>query len=43
MFQFKIETDTKAFDQFVIDNKGSYLQCSSWDLVNEAWYSILQS
>lgn len=43
MFQFKIETDTKAFDQFVIDNKGSYLQCSNWHLVKEAWKSILYS
>ncbi len=43
MFQFKIENDVQAFDQFVWDNKGSYLQCSRWHLVKEAWSSILYS
>lgn len=43
MFQFKIETDKIAFDQFVLDNKGSYLQCSRWPLVKEAWDSVLYS
>lgn len=43
MFQFKIETDTVAFDKFVWDNKGSYLQCSRWPLVKEAWGSVLYS
>lgn len=43
MFQFKIETDKVAFDQFVLDNKGSYLQCSRWPLVKEAWDSVLYS
>lgn len=43
MFQFKIENDKVAFDQFVLDNKGSYLQCSRWPLVKEAWGSILYS
>lgn len=43
MFQFKIETDKIAFDQFVLENKGSYLQCSRWPLVKEAWDSVLYS
>ena len=43
MFQFKVETDKVAFDQFVLDNKGSYLQCSRWPLVKEAWGSVLYS
>lgn len=43
MFQFIIETDKVAFDQFVLDNKGSYLQCSRWPLVKEAWDSVLYS
>ena len=43
MYRFKIENDAKAFDQFVWDNKGSYLQCSRWHLVKEAWDSILYS
>ncbi len=43
MFQFKIETDKVAFDQFVLENKGSYLQCSRWPLVKEAWDSVLYS
>ncbi len=43
MFQFKIETDTVAFDKFVSENNGSYLQCSRWPLVKEAWDSVLYS
>ena len=43
MFQFKIETDTVAFDKFVCDNKGSYLQCSRWPKVKESWDSLLYS
>lgn len=43
MFRFKIETDTVAFDKFVCDNKGSYLQCSRWPMVKEAWGSKLYS
>ena len=43
MFQFKIETDTVAFDKFVYDNKGSYLQCSRWPKVKESWDSKLYS
>lgn len=37
MYEFKVENDLKAFDDFVIKNKGSFLQCSSWANVKEAW------
>ncbi len=37
MYEFKIESDLKAFDKFVLKNKGSFLQCSQWSKVKEAW------
>ncbi len=41
MYNFRIETDTEKFDKFVEENKGSYLQCSSWPKVKTAWNSFL--
>lgn len=43
MFEFKTETDLKAFDGFVRENKGSYLQCSKWSEVKKAWGSRFYS
>ena len=43
MYYFKQETDTEKFDKFVEENKGSYLQCSSWPKVKTAWNSYLYS
>lgn len=37
MYEFKVENDLKAFDDFVVKNKGSFLQSSSWANVKEAW------
>lgn len=37
MFDFKEEKDLAAFDGFVEEHKGSYLQCSRWAEVKESW------
>lgn len=37
MYEFKTENDLKAFDEFVLSNGGSFLQCSKWTKVKEAW------
>ena len=39
MYDFRIETDLTAFDNFVKANKGSYLQCSKWPEVKTSWDS----
>lgn len=39
MFDFRLEQDTTAFDEFVNINKGSYLQSARWPLVKESWQS----
>lgn len=43
MYSFIEEADKKSFDGFVINNGGSYLQCSSWPNVKAAWRSRLFS
>lgn len=43
MYVFKEENDLKAFDEFVNEHKGSYLQCSRWPEVKEAWKSHFYS
>ena len=43
MYDFKIETDLTAFDNFVKANKGSYLQCSKWPEVKTSWGSRFYS
>ena len=43
MYDFSIETDLTAFDNFVQANKGSYLQCSKWPLVKTSWGSRFYS
>jgi len=37
MYEFKTENDLKAFDEFVLANGGSFLQCSQWPKVKGAW------
>lgn len=37
MYDFRIEKDLTAFDNFVEANKGSYLQCSKWAEVKKSW------
>lgn len=39
MYSFREETDLNAFDSFVDENLGSYLQCSRWAKVKKAWKS----
>ena len=43
MYDFRIETDLIAFDNFVKANKGSYLQCSKWPEVKTGWGSNFYS
>ena len=43
MYDFRIETDLTAFDNFVKANKGSYLQCSKWPEVKLSWGSRFYS
>lgn len=43
MYNFRIETDLTAFDEFVKANKGSYLQCSKWPEVKASWGSKFYS
>lgn len=37
MYTFKVEKDLNAFDEFVNNNKGSYLQVSGWAEVKNNW------
>ncbi|MDR0315112.1 MAG: aminoacyltransferase [Oscillospiraceae bacterium] len=43
MYSFKTQDDLKSFDEFVVKNGGSYLQCSSWSGVKTAWKPIFYS
>ena len=37
MYTFRVETDLKAFDDFLNENGGQYIQCSSWQNVKTTW------
>ncbi len=39
MYNFKLETDFNAFDEFLIKNGGTYMQCSLWPKAKPAWSS----
>ena len=39
MYEFKAETDYEAFDKYLIDNGGTYMQCSIWPKAKPAWTS----
>ncbi len=41
MYDFRIETELTAFDNFVKANKGSYLQCLKWPKVKTSWGLLL--
>ncbi len=43
MYDFRIEKDLTAFDNFAEANKGSYLQCSKWAEVKKSWDSRFYS
>lgn len=37
MYTFKEETDLKAYDEFIEQNGGQYIQCSRWQKVKTTW------
>ncbi len=37
MYTFKIETDMKAYDDFICENGGQYIQSSRWEKVKTTW------
>ncbi|MBQ8503331.1 MAG: peptidoglycan bridge formation glycyltransferase FemA/FemB family protein [Clostridia bacterium] len=37
MYTFKMETDMKAYDDFLCENGGQYIQCSRWEKVKTTW------
>lgn len=37
MYTFKKETDLKAYDDFICENGGQYIQCSFWQNVKTTW------
>ena len=37
MYTFKEETDLKAYDEFIENNGGQYIQCSRWQKVKTTW------
>ncbi len=37
MFEFKLETNIKEYDDFINRNKGSFIQCSRWPEIKTAW------
>lgn len=37
MYEFRIETDMKAYDDFICNNGGQYIQCSRWEKVKTTW------
>ncbi|MGN0468721.1 MAG: peptidoglycan bridge formation glycyltransferase FemA/FemB family protein [Acutalibacteraceae bacterium] len=37
MYQFKEESDMKAYDSFIENNSGQYIQCSRWQKVKTTW------
>lgn len=43
MYTFTKEHDLKSFDEFVINNKGTFLQTSKWTQVKTAWESKFYS
>lgn len=38
MYTFKKETDLKAYDDFICQNGGQYIQCSFWQNVKTTWH-----
>ena len=42
-YTFKIESDKAAFEQFVLDNGGIYMQSAKWADVKKEWASTLYS
>ncbi|MBR3974736.1 MAG: peptidoglycan bridge formation glycyltransferase FemA/FemB family protein [Clostridia bacterium] len=43
MYRFCLETDKNAFEQFVLDNKGLYMQSAKWADVKLEWKSRFYS
>jgi peptidoglycan pentaglycine glycine transferase (the first glycine) len=39
MYKFKAETDFEAFDKYLLENGGTYMQCSLWPKAKPAWTS----
>lgn len=39
MYRFESEKDFKAFDDYLINNGGTYMQCSLWPVAKPAWKS----
>ncbi len=37
MIEFKVETDLKAYDEFINEKKGSFIQCSRWPEIKVVW------
>ncbi len=37
MYTFTVETDLKAYDKFIEENGGQYIQCSAWQNVKTTW------
>ena len=37
IYEFKSEKDFKSFDDFLIKNGGTYMQCSLWPDAKPAW------
>ena len=37
MYTFKEETDLKAYDEFIENNGGQYIQCSRWQKIKTTW------
>lgn len=37
MYTFRIETDMKAYDDFICENGGQYIQSSRWENVKTTW------
>ena len=39
MYVFKEESDLQAYDEFLLENGGTYMQCSLWPKAKPAWSS----
>ena len=37
MYTFRIQDDLKAYDEFICNNGGQYIQCSRWQNVKTTW------
>lgn len=37
MYTFRIEEDLQAYDKFIEENGGQYIQCSAWQKVKTTW------